>query len=464
MSTIHFGTDGWRARFDEDFTEENVMRVARAAGTLFAEKSPGAKILVGYDTRQDASLFAQLAAEVLAGCGLIAHVSEAYCPTPALCWSIAQDDECCGGLMLTASHNPADYLGIKIRMSDGGASPAHFTDQLEARLDTCGEPERRPCVEVDIMGPYLRHLKALADVTAIKEAQLQIVHDPMYGASRNYLAGLLRTLGVEVDQIHGEARSDFGGLHPEPIRPWIDECIERVQQTGAQMGIVNDGDADRIGAVDERGNFVNPHKIMALVVSHLLAQGKRGRVVTTFSGTSLLKRLCADHGLEYVVTPVGFKWIYQEMLAGNVMLGGEESGGIGIPDHVRERDGLLMALLLCEMVAQNKKPLSALVAELEASYGKFYYERKDMRLAPEQAAGLKEVLPTLEPKTIADKTVACSTTQDGFYAEFDDDSWVLLRLSGTEPLVRVYAESSEPETKEALLAWGCDLAQNPICS
>lgn len=459
MSTIHFGTDGWRARFDEGFTPDNVVRVADAVGKIWSERHPGKTVIVGYDTRKDAARYADLAAQVLAAHGLVAKVSQAYCPTPTLCWSVAKDPNACGGLMLTASHNPGEYLGIKIRMEDGGASPKEFTDKVEALITNEVTQARGAVEHVDLMGPYLADLVTLVDADAIRQAGLKVVHDPMYGASRGYMGQVLSNLGVEVIEIHCEPLTNFGGLHPEPIKPWIDECEATVLETQAQAGLINDGDADRVGAVDSTGAFVSPHKIMTLLVGHLAAKGQTGRVVTTFSGSSLLKRQCARLGLELTITPVGFKWIYAEMLKGDVLVGGEESGGIGLPGHVLERDGLLMDLFLCEMMALSGKNLHQLVAELEAELGTMHYERRDLRLTEEQVAAFKKLLPTLEPTTAAGLPVTFKSKADGLYLEFPDDAWLLMRTSGTEPLVRVYAEADNDETKRALLEWGCDLAQ-----
>lgn len=473
MSQIHFGTDGWRARFDEGFTPENVVRVADAAGALIAQDYPGKTVYVGYDTRKDAQMYAHLAASILSLHGLHAVLSHAYCPTPTLCWTIAQDPDAAAGLQLTASHNPGDYLGIKVRMADGGASPAWFTDKIEATLPHEARTDRGEVETRDILTPYFNNLRTLVDVDALQDAHLKVVHDPMYGASRNYMTQIFEDMGIQALQIHGEECSDFAGLHPEPIHPWIDECVNYVCETGAVAGLINDGDADRIGAVDEDGSFVSPHLILCLMARHLASKGQRGRIVVTMSYSQLVKRMAEDLGLEFKVVPVGFKWIYDEMLKGDVLIGGEESGGIGIPTHVLERDGLYGDLMLCELMATSHKTLKELVAEVQQAYGPCCYARRDLKLTVEQTDAFKARLAQLPSeleelycqfvtrKQLADVStqVVMRDARDGLRAEFVDGSWMLMRPSGTEPLVRVYAEASTERIRDILLEFGCELAR-----
>ncbi len=455
---IRFGTDGWRAVIADDFTYANLRRVADATGRVFAEDHPGGLVLVGYDTRFEAASFAAAAAEVLASHGLRVRVSDRFLPTPGLCWSVAHDDEVIGGVMLTASHNPAPYLGFKVRMADGGASPVSFTDRIEAVL-LDEEPDGRGTFEtVDLVTPYLEALAASVDAAAIRAAGLSVVVDPLYGAGQGYLAGVLRSLGVTVEEMHGERNPGFGGLHPEPIPPHIDALRERVAHGGFDAGFTTDGDADRIGACDRTGAFVDPHRIIALVTRHLVEdRGQRGRIIKTISTSVLVDRLAARLGLEVATTPVGFKWIYEEMVAGGVLIGGEESGGIGIPAHVRERDGLLMALLLTEMMAQRGKGLRELVDELIELTGPMEYLRRDLRLDPAVKEAFVARMPTLAPAELAGLPVRAVLRLDGVKFLLPDDAWLLLRTSGTEPLVRIYAEAPSAGVVDDLLAAGEDL-------
>ncbi len=456
---IRFGTDGWRAVIGDDFTYDNLRRVADAAGRVFAADHPGGTVLVGYDTRFEAASFAAAAAEVLASHGLVVRVSESYCPTPALCWSVSRDEAAIGGVMLTASHNPAPYLGFKLRMADGGASPVTFTDRVEAELRDEASTARGTAETFDLIGPYLADLVGFVDGDAIRAAGLKVVVDPLYGAGRHHLAETLRSLGVEVTELHGEANPGFGGLHPEPIPPHIDEARSFVRDHGLDAGFITDGDADRIGAADRTGAFVNPHRIIALVAQHLIQdRGMSGRIVKTLSTSVIVDRIAAVLGATVTTTPIGFKWIYEEMLKGDVLLGGEESGGIGVPTHVRERDGLLMSLLLAEMMAQRGKGLAELVADLLAITGPMEYGRNDLRLDAAVKDAFVASWPTLAPVEIAGFPVREIVRVDGVKFLLPDDAWLLMRASGTEPLVRVYAEASSAGVVDDLLAAGRAMA------
>ena len=460
---IRFGTDGWRAVIGDDFTYANLRRVADAAGRVFAADHPGGLVLVGYDTRFEAGSFARAAADVLAAHGLRVKLSDRYLPTPALCWSVARDDEAIGGVMLTASHNPAPYLGFKLRMEDGGASPVSFTERVEAELrDQPPAPDAGAAAgveTVDLVGPYLEGLRSFVNPELIAAANLRVAVDPLYGAGQTYLAEMLRSFGIEVTEIHAERNPGFGGLHPEPIPPHIAEVQELVKREGLDAAFITDGDADRIGAADRHGNFVNPHRIIALVTRHLVEdRGMTGRVVKTLSTSVLVDRIASRLGLEVTTTPVGFKWIYEEMVKGGVLIGGEESGGIGIPENVRERDGLLMALLLAEMMGQRTMGLGELVDDLLAVTGPMEYGRVDLKLTPETMAAFVAAMPTIAPNELAGLEVREIVRIDGIKFLLPDDAWLLLRTSGTEPLVRVYAEASSMGVVDDLLAAGRALA------
>lgn len=458
---IHFGTDGWRAIIGEDFTDENLVRVIDAAATAFKQEAlaagrsaeePGT-IIIGHDCRQDAHAYARLAAEVAASHGFFVKLTSDYCPTPTLCWSVNQDESAIGGIMLTSSHNPAEYLGVKLRMSDGGASSKEFTDRVEALLSDEPTEARGSYTEVDLVAPYIEALKSRVDQDAIRAAGLRVVVDPLYGAGRKHLAGLLEDLGVEVVEINNADDPTFDGLHPEPIPPWVDRGIAKVTELGFDACFINDGDADRIGAVDEHGNFVNPHRIIALLVSHLAEdKGESGKVVSTITASAMLARQCKRLGLDLVSTPVGFKWIYAEMEKGGVMIGGEESGGIGIPSHVMERDGLLMALLLAETMAQRNMSLGALVEDMFEKIGRLEFARRGLALSEEQMDRFRtEIMPVYEAEEICGKRVVDVDRRDGVKFLLEGDAWVMMRPSGTEPLVRVYAEAATTEEVDELL-------------
>jgi phosphomannomutase len=496
IDSVHFGTDGWRAIIDEDFNPTTVTRVADAAARVFAEqRTDGVNtLLIGYDCRLDAGRYAALVATVLASHGFDVRISDAYCPTPTLCWTIAHDPQALGGIMLTSSHNPSEYLGIKLRMVDGGASPASFTDKVEAALldnpPACfdealanfeaahngipGDPSTSLAqadylVFSDFMTDYLAALSASVDAELIAAAKLRVVLDPLFGAGRGYLARTLESLGVEVVEVNGATDPTFNGLHPEPIMPWVKVGAEKVAELGFDACFVTDGDADRIGAIDDTGTYVTSHRVLSLIIGHLAENRKQtGRVVRTQAGSNLLQRQCDRLGLTLTTKAIGFKWIYEEMLKGDVLIGGEESGGIGIPTHVRERDGLLMALLLTELMATTGKKLSVLVDELLATLGTLEYARRDLRLTPERKdaflAGHVQVegadtTPYRDAFAALGETLEQVDRTDGVKFHLASDAWLLVRPSGTEPLVRVYAEAADMPQVEALLTIGCALAQ-----
>ena len=465
MADIHFGTDGWRAIIGEDFTPDNLIRVYDSQ-PVKKGNGPGGKeavaagrdvdapgtIIVGHDCRQDAHAYAELAAQVAAGHGFNVLLTEDYCPTPTLCWSVAHNDDAVGGIMLTSSHNPAEYLGVKLRMADGGASPAEFTDRVEAVLPAEPTDVLGPFRTVDLMTEYLAALRELVDVEAIRTADLRVVCDPLYGAGRHYLADLLRDMGVEVVEIHNGEDPTFAGLHPEPIQPWVDEGLAKVAELGYDALFINDGDADRIAAGDAQGNYVNAHRIITLLTKHMVDRGETGRVVSTITASAMLDRMCRRLGLELVSTPVGFKWIYGEMEKGGVMIGGEESGGIGLPGHVKERDGLLMALLLTECMAQSGKDLGTLVDEMLADIGRLEFARRGLSITDEQMARFRaEMVPSYTADEVAGKRVIDVDRRDGVKLLLEGDAWVMMRPSGTEPLVRIYAEAATTDEVSELL-------------
>ena len=452
MADIHFGTDGWRAIIGEDFTPDNLNRVVAAAARIFKEEAVAAgrdadapgTLIVGHDCRQDAHAYAELAAQVAAGEGFNVLLTEDYCPTPTLCWSVAHNDDAVGGIMLTSSHNPAE-----------------FTDRVEAVLPPEPTDILGPFQTADLMTDYLAALRELVDVEAIRGANLRVVCDPLYGAGRHYLADLLRDMGVEVVEIHNAEDPTFAGLHPEPIQPWVDEGLAKVGELGYDALFINDGDADRIAAGDSRGNYVNAHRIITLLTKHMVDRGETGRVVSTVTASAMLDRMCRKLGLELVSTPVGFKWIYGEMEKGGVMIGGEESGGIGLPDHVKERDGLLMALLLTECMAQSGKDLGAIIDEMLADIGRLEFARRGLSITDEQMARFRaETVPTYTADEIAGKRVLDVDRRDGVKLLLEGDAWVMMRPSGTEPLVRIYAEAATTDEVNELL----DAAETVVTS
>lgn len=459
-AVIRIGSDGWRARAGEDLTRDNVVRIAAAAAEIWFQSCEYDTVYVAYDTREGASELARAAAETIAAYGMTVRLGSSYAPMPALSYAIAQDTRACGGLMVTGSHLPLDYLGIKFRMSDGSSASDDFNQEVQARIDPEPLNEAGSVDSFDYMAPYIDHMLSSVDGKAISDAHLKVVFDPMFGAAKGYMASVLKQLGVEVRELHATVATDDTDLRPEPIEPWVDDCEEAVVGGSAMAGFSCDGDADRIGAVDERGRFVSADIITALVLKHLVTdRGRSGRVVINLSSSVIIRRVAQALGCRVTVKPVGFKYIYNELRRGDVLIGGEETGGICIPEHLEERDALYIVLMLCELMAQTHKSLGELVDELEDMYGATAYARRDIRLEAEEIESLRLVLPGVNPDTVAGKTPKVVSHMDGLKLEFEDESWMLLRPSSTEPLVRLSVEANSVEDRDMLLEKGAALAR-----
>ena len=451
-SIIRFGADGWQARFDGGFTEDNIARLIEAVGLLWAEEAPAATVYVGYDTRHNAREHARLAAQVLSACGLAPVLSNAVCPTPAVAWACAQDPAAVGAVIITASKRSCEYGGVLLRRFDGSECPREFLNQVEEIVAVKASTERGSFEERDLVTPYIDNLLSYADANAIRSTQLKVVVDPMYGSAKGYLARALESLGCEVVEIHGEDLADFGNIHPEPADPWADKCAQAVMATGADMGLLLDGDGDRSGVVDERGTMLTPQAHVALVLDQIVAGlGRTGRVVTTLSTSSLVTRQAHALGLACTAVPVGFTRLYREMCEGDVILAAEEYGGIGFPPHLLERDGILACMLMVELVARTRKRPHVLVEELEQKLGRLCYARRDIRLEPAQIQSLRNVLPGFNPAEVAGMRPVEVSHADGMRLDFEDGSWILVRPSRSDAIVRIYAEAPSEKERDALL-------------
>lgn len=463
MEAIHFGTDGWRTRYDEGFSSENVARVADATGRLLSDAHPAGAVVVGYDTRRGGAELARVAAEVLASHGLRALLSSQSCPLAALSWYVAHNEEVVAGLMVTGGHSSAEANGVRLRTADGFACDREFYEELEAAVPPEPPQARGTCEVADIVTPYLDDLLARVDTEAIRASGLTVVHDPMFGTSRGLLKRALGSLGVEVSEVRGENDPLFGGIRPEPVEPWVSDCQHAVVERGASLGLINDTNASRTGAVDETGLYVSIHKIMALLLDLLVGyRGQRGRVVITTPGSVLVRRQATRLGCPLTVAPVGFSRVCAEMRRGDVLLGGEETGGISIPAHLYERDGLLVDLLLCELMARSHKSLGTLVSELEDRVGHMDYGRRDLQLDPASLQMFRNMLPGLNPQSVAGMRPVDVDHTDGLRLGFADDAWLLLRPSGGEQLVRIYAEAPTVLERDALLDEGCAIARGDL--
>lgn len=479
---IRFGTDGWRAVISDEFTFENVRRVAQAIADWLTEKSEeterpdgGASslsVVVGFDTRFLSDRYAIEVARVLAGNDIRVHLTRADCPTPALSYAV-RGLEADFGVMLTASHNPPRYNGIKLKAAYGGAALPATTQQIQSRLHANLESGRTPEAidydeavsagvirRFDPLPAYLAHVESLVDFDRIAANCPRVLFDPMYGAGRGYVRSFLDRVGGCADEIHGEMNPGFAGIHPEPIGRNLGELIAAVQAGGYDLGLATDGDADRVGAVDANGNFVTPHLIYALVLRHLVEDWNwRGSVVKTVSTTQLVNRLAERYDLPLHETPVGSNYLCELILADDVLIAGEESGGITIKHHIPEGDGILMGLLLTEIVAHHRQPLHAIIADLLADLGPVAYARDDVRAEqPFSKPELVERLTASAPAELAGRPVAHVNNADGVKYVLADGSWLLIRPSGTEPVLRIYAEAPDDAGVQALLRVGAALA------
>jgi phosphomannomutase len=456
---IQFGTDGWRARIGEDFNFENVRRVATAVADYVREEGePARGLLVGYDMRFLSPEAAEVAAEAVAARGVPVTLADRATPTPAVSFSVLARKSA-GALMLTASHNPYRWNGIKFKAPYGGSASPSIIKRVEfylERLDSAHPPEkqiRRAPHEVgDLVTPYLDRLKSTIDLDAIRRSGLRFVIDPMFGAGRGLIARLFDEARVPYREIHGEHNPLFPGMNPEPIEPHVAGLQGAVSEGGYDAGFATDGDADRIGAVDRDGSFIDSHKIFSILLLHLAEDLKlSGEVVKTFSTTRMVDDLARKFGLPLTVTPIGFKYICELMLTRDVLIGGEESGGIAIKGNPPERDGILNSLLLAEVMAGRGRSLGELVAELEREFGPHAYSRIDLEVSRPAIVRLLERLRHHKFRQLAGLEITSTESLDGYKMIFGPTAWLLVRPSGTENLMRFYAEAPSREQVDQLL-------------
>ncbi len=457
-TVIRFGTDGWRGVIARDFTFTNVRRVSRAiARYVRAEEDWRKGIVVGHDCRFGSDRFARAAAEEIAASGIPVWLGESFATTPAIAFAVRSRGTA-GGVVITASHNPAQWNGVKFKAGFGGSASPETMRKVEAELPRAGDavtPETvRGAIEsVDLVRPYLEQLERIVDFEKIAARRFFFVTDPLYGAARRCLSKLFERNGVRHREIHDATDPLFGGLHPEPIEPHVRELRQTVLASEADAGFATDGDADRVGAMDRTGEYVDSHQIFSILLRYLVeVQGKRGGVAKTFSTTKLVDKLSKKHGLPLYETPIGFKHIAELMLTKNVLIGGEESGGIGIPSlSGPERDGVLNAALLAQAMAHYGKSLGELVAGLHAEFGPHYYGRVDLTLRPGQKERAMEAVSQGSRKEFTSYRVTQREDLDGVKMYFDNGAWLLVRPSGTEPLLRVYSEAESPELVREIL-------------
>jgi phosphomannomutase len=466
ISPIKFGTDGWRGVIADDFTFANVRIAAAAiANYVLAHENFEKGICVGYDTRFGSPAFARAVAEVAASAGISVRIAAAITPTPALSYAV-RESHAAGGVMITSSHNPYQWNGVKYKAGYGGSG----SPSIMAKIESClGQPLRRAAhsasiVEEDFTSPYVEAISRFAALDAIAASGQRFAIDSMYGAGAGVLAGIFRPLGIDFVEIRANHDPLFPGINPEPIEPHVRALQETVVAEKCQAGLVTDGDADRLGAVDEYGNFVDPHKIFAILLRWLLERkGWTGGVTRAFNTTKMLDRIAAKHGQALYEHGIGFKYVCDLMLEHDILIGGEESGGIGIKRHLPERDGLLNCLLLVNVMADEKKTLGQLVADLQQEFGEHHYGRIDLHIpdaVKNSAIGRARTIQS-GATDFGGMPVLRVETLDGikFFLENPEaaarpnaaETWLLLRASGTEPLMRIYAESVSKESVHGLL-------------
>ena len=466
VNPIKFGTDGWRGIIAADFTFDRVALLAPLAAQVLADNygqiTGSRTIIVGYDRRFMAEDFAQTAAESLQKAGFDVLLSQSYAPTPAFSWA-ARSENALGAIVLTASHNPAKYLGLKVKGYFGGSVSPEITQQIEALLSN--PPQFNAAAgKLSTFEPWSSYCQGLrqkvniaAIANAIKSGQLKVYSDVMHGAAAT---GLERLLGVGITELRGNRDPLFGGGSPEPLPRNLREIIDKLAHSAnlapLRVGLVFDGDSDRVAAIDGRGNFLSTQNLIPILIEHLAGKkGMRGEIVKTVSGSDLIPKLASLYGLSVFETPIGYKYIADRMLTTPVLIGGEESGGVGYGTHIPERDALLSALYVLEAVVESGQDLSDLYAQLQDKTG-FYsqYDRIDLPLANMEARDQLITALDKEPlREIAGKQVTDCNTMDGYKFRLEDGSWLLIRFSGTEPVLRLYCESSTLDRVDEILAW-----------
>jgi phosphoglucomutase len=458
LTQINFGTSGWRAVMAEEFTFTNVRRAVGGIARYVASLKPeGARVIVGRDPRFLGETFCALAAEILSEQGIAPLVVSEPAPTPAFAHAVIHN-QADGVINFTASHNPPEYNGIKFSTPDGCPALPEVTKKIEAEIaagdkaDVAKDRAATPAAKgsLDPKPDYLKRLGEIIDLDVIKKANLKVVFDPMWGAARGYSDELLRSAGLQVDTVHDYRDVLFGGHAPEPDDHWLEDLRKKMRETGAQIGIATDGDADRFGIVDSDGTFLQPNYVIALLFDYLVeSRGWKNGVAKSVATTNLINALAKKHDVELHETPVGFKYIGELIMQDKIAIGGEESAGLSIRHHVPEKDGLLAGLLCCEAVARRGRSLGEQLKTICNQVGSYYPQRENFRLTPEVKTKFTEKLRS-DPRDFCGHPVGQVVRTDGLKLLFEDGSWVCYRLSGTEPVVRVYTEARSEQGLEKL--------------
>ena len=470
-SEIKFGTDGWRAIIGDTYTFRNLSILSQAFSIWLhndAQPVNGEKrIAVGYDTRFMSGEFAQLVARVLAANNVPVLLSKAPIPTPALSYGAVQN-KCAAGIMITASHNPYQFNGFKIKTAQGGGAGKNITDKVEQYLPQAENSVRmmdfkqaqaeKKITLTDYKTDYLKFIRNYLDLKKIKNARFKVLTDAMHGSGNSLMAEVLKGTKVRLTLMREDINPYFDGKKPEPVVEFLQGILARVKKEKFDLGLVLDGDADRIAAVAPGGDFIHPQKILGLLVLHLIRnRGRKGGVVKTICGTTMIDNIAKKLGIKLYETPVGFKYISDLMIKERIVAGGEEAGGMGLQDYIPERDGTLAGLLLLEMMVYQKKNIKKIVAEMEKEFGRYYYQRFDLKLEPGKTFNLEKFKAHTE---LVGKKVVDKKDFDGVKLICEDESWLMLRPSGTEPLVRAYSESKSLARAKQLIEYGKTLLQD----
>ena len=458
LMQIKFGTSSWRAVMAEEFTFANVRRAVGGISRYVASQKPqGARVIVGRDPRFLGETFCAMAAEILASHGIAPLVAAEPAPTPAFAHAVIHS-QADGVINFTASHNPPEYNGIKFSTPDGCPALPEVTKKIEAEIvagDSASSTKSRVATPaehqtLDPKPAYVKRLGEIIDLDVIRKANLRVVFDPMWGAARGYSDEVLRSAGLQVATVHDYRDVLFGGHAPEPDDHLLEDLRKKMRETGAQIGIATDGDADRFGIVDSDGTFLQPNYVIALLFDYLVeSRGWKNGVAKSVATTNLINALAESHGVELHETPVGFKYIGELIMQDKIAIGGEESAGLSIRHHVPEKDGVLAGLLCCEMVARRGRSLGEQLKAISNQVGSFYPQRENFRLTPEVKAKFTEKIKA-DPSEFCGHAVSEVVRKDGLKLVFDDGSWVCYRLSGTEPVVRVYTEARTEKGLEKL--------------
>ena len=470
MAQIKFGTDGWRAVIAEDFTFTNVTRVAQATADYWAANpviGTEKKVIVGYDRRFFSDKFAQCAAEVFAGNGFQVVLTPEPTPTPSVSFA-AKELRAVGGVMITASHNPPMFNGFKLKSHYGGSSDSDTCKAIESFLDR--NPVRsmkfddairaKQILIKDVRPAHFSVLKRLVDFKLIAKSTLRFAHEALFGVGAGCFEQLLAGTSCKVTTLNGNHDVLFGGINPEPVEANYARSQAFLRKHPHDLCLVTDGDADRVGGMDGRGNYLTTHNLICLLLHHLIVNRKgRGRVVKALTTTSMVDKMCAAYGLEMVETGVGFKYICAEMLKGNVLLGAEESGGIGFPNHIPERDGIAAGLMLLEMLATERVSVNKLITNLGKEFGPHRYGRIDTHFPLEKRAALMDYLKQSPPAKLLRSPLSEVKSYDGVKFVAQDGSWLMLRGSGTEPILRIYAEAKSDAGVQKILRVGVKLTR-----